>query len=120
MAKPSISKFSIRFLMSVCFAYIIIGFLNPVLDSTLAIIIAPLIVMTIANVIVYLSLRDTGGRVATKWRIETKWQCYLLNSILALSPPVFFITTIYIGLQFPEMFVWEYISIPSQYFLTFI
>ncbi|HRJ74757.1 MAG TPA: hypothetical protein PLX90_02115 [Anaerolineales bacterium] len=108
MAKHSISQFSISFLLSVCFAYIIIGFLNPVLDSTLAIIIATLIVMTIANVLVYLSLRDM------------KWRSNPLNIILALSLPVFFIVTVYICLQFHEMFLSEYISIPQQYFLTFL
>jgi len=108
MAKHSISRFLISSLISLCFSYIIIGFLNPVLDSTLAIIISTLIVMTIANVLVYLSLRDM------------KWRSNPLNIILALSLPVFFVATIYICLQFPEILVWEYISIPSQYFLTFI
>lgn len=104
MAKPSTSQFAISFLISLCFAYIIIGFLNPVLDSTSAIIISTLIFMMITNVIVYLSLRDT------KWK----------SNPIAISLPIFFIATIYICLQFPEMFLWEYISIPQQYFLTFL
>ncbi|MBL8051661.1 MAG: hypothetical protein JNM46_10605, partial [Anaerolineales bacterium] len=105
MAKHSIPHFLISFLLSLCFAYIIIGFLNPVLDSILAIVIATLIVMTIANVLMYMSLRATP-----LWR----------SNLLATSLPIFFIGTIYICLQFPEMFVWEHISIPQQYLLTFI
>ncbi|MBL8051475.1 MAG: hypothetical protein JNM46_09660, partial [Anaerolineales bacterium] len=107
MAKHSIPHFLISFLLSLCFAYIIIGFLNPVLDSLLAIVIATLIVMTIANVLMYMSLRATPLLL---WR----------SNPLILFLPIFFLVTIYICLQFPEMFVWEHISIPQQYLLTFI
>jgi hypothetical protein len=107
MAKHSILHFLISFVLSLCFAYIIIGFLNPVLDSILAIVIATLIMMTIANVLIDMLLRAPPLLL---WR----------NNPLIFSLPIFFIGTIYICLQFPEMFVWEYISIPQQYLLTFI
>jgi hypothetical protein len=107
MAKHSISRFIVSFLLGLCFAYIIIGFLNPVLDSILAIVISTLIIMTIANFIIDISLPATP---LSLWR----------SNPFVLSLPVFFIGTIYICLQFPEMFVWENISIPQQYLLTFI
>lgn len=107
MAKHSISYFLTSFLISLCFAYVIIGFLNPVLDSILAIVIATLLVMTIANVLIYMSLRATN---LSLWR----------SNPLVFSLLIFFVGTIYICLQFPEMFVWEYISIPQRYLLIFI
>ncbi|KXK15988.1 MAG: hypothetical protein UZ14_CFX002000164 [Chloroflexi bacterium OLB14] len=120
MAKHSISHFSISFLLSLCFAYLLIGFLNSVLDSTLAIIIATLIVMTIANILIYLSLQNSVGRVAlseiSEGRIETNSQ----SNPFLLFLPIFFFATIYICLQFPDIFSIEYISIPQKYLLTFI
>lgn len=107
MAKHSISQFAISFLISLCFAYIIIGFLNPVLDSILATVISTIILMTIANVLTYMSLRATPLFL---WR----------SNPLIFSLPIFFFATIYICLQFPEIFLIEYISIPQKYFLTFI
>ncbi len=107
MAKHSISHFLVSFLISLCFAYIIIGFLNPVLNSILAIVIATLISMTIANLLIYLALPNAS---------LSFWQ----RAPLVLSFPIFFIAAMYICLQFPEMFVWEYISIPQQYLWIFI
>src|SRR5688572_16947191 len=103
MAKHSlsISNFLISFLLSLCFAYIIIGFLNPVLDSTLAIIVSTAILMTIANVINYFFVERTFESFQDGFLSKP------LNIILALSLPIFFITTIYICLKFPEMFLWE-------------
>lgn len=111
MAKHSISHSMVSFLINLCFAYIIIGFLNPVLDSILAIVIATLIVMTIANSILYFFVKQ-----ATQSLFLSK----SLNKILVLSLPVFWFVTVYICLQFPEMFLLEYISIPQKYLLTFI
>lgn len=107
MAKHSISHFLISFIISLCFAYIIIGFLNPVLDSTLAIIISTIVLTMIANALIYLSLRATP---LFSWR----------SNPLALSLPIFFIGTIYFCLQFPEMFLLEYILVPQEHFLIFI
>ncbi|MFN3492142.1 MAG: hypothetical protein ACK40V_07980, partial [Anaerolineales bacterium] len=114
MAKLSIPQFLISFFFSLCFAYIIIGFLNPVLDSTLAIALAALVVITIANVILYFFLKQAALSFHNGFLSKS------INKILVLSLPIFFIATMYICLQFPEMFAGEYISIPSQYFLTFI
>src|SRR5688572_8777680 len=116
MAKHSlsISNLLTSFLLSLCFAYIIIGFLNPVLDSTLAIIVSTAILMTIANVINYFFVKRAFELFQDGFL--SKW----LNIILTLSLPIFWIAFLYACLQFPEMFLLEYISIPQKYLLTFI
>lgn len=115
MAKQiSIPSFIASFLFSLCFAYIIVGFLNPVLNSTFAIVIATLIVMIIINVFFYPFVKQATQSFHNGFLSKT------LNIILVLSLPIFFIGTIYICLQSPEMFMWEYISVPRQYLSTFI
>ncbi len=120
MAKHSISQFLISFLISLCFAYLLIGFLNPVLDSTLAIIIATLIVMTIANILIYLSLQNSVGRVALSEISEGRIETNSRSNPFLLFLPIFFLATLYICLQFPDIFLIEYISIPQKYLSTFI
>lgn len=107
MAKRPTLRFLFGFLISLCFAYIIIGFFNPVLDSTFALVVATLILMISANLLIYLALRNAP---------LSFWQ----SARLVLSFPIFFIAAMYICLQFPEMFAWEYISIPQQYLWIFI
>ncbi|MBL8097717.1 MAG: hypothetical protein JNK81_00945 [Anaerolineales bacterium] len=114
MAKHSITQFLISFLLSVCFAYIIVGFLNPVLDSTLAIVIATLIMMVISNVIFYSFVKQATQSFRNGFLSKP------LSMLIVSLLPIFWFVTVYICLQFPEMFVWENISIPIQYLLTFI
>lgn len=107
MANRPILRFLVSFLISLYFAYIIIGFLNPVLDSTFALVVATLISMTIANLLIYISLRNAS---------LSFWQ----SAPLVLSFPIFFIAAMDICLQFPEAFVWEYVSIPQRRLWVFI
>lgn len=107
MVKHSIPHFLASFLTSLWLAFILLGFLNPVLDSHLAIVIATLIVMIIANVLIYILLRSMPSSL-------------LRSNPYVLFLPIFFVGVIYICLQFPVMFKWEYISIPQEYLLTFI
>lgn len=106
----SFPNYLISSLLSLCFSYLIIGFLHEVLDTNIKIIVSSAILITITNILFYYLIQSLHADFFNK----------PINILLGLSLPIFFSVTIYICLQFPEMFLLEYILIPQKHLLAFM
>lgn len=106
----SFSHYIISCLLSLGFSYLIIGFLHPVFDTNIKIIVATALLTTITNIFFYFLTKSLHSDFFNK----------PFNICLAISLLLILFVTIYICSQFPEMFLLEYILIPQKYFWVFM
>ena len=114
MVGYSLPRYLLGFLLSLSFAYGAAGFLNEPIRTLSGMVLFTAVFMTAGNVLGYYLL----GRVGSSLR--EGFLSRPLNIILALSLPLFFFAIIYISVQFPSMFVWDYICIPQKWVALFM
>ena len=113
-AHYSFTHYSFGFLFSLIFTYGAVGFLSDALQSSFSMVIFTAFFITIGSVLGYYLVR----RFARSFR--EGFLSKPLNLILTLILPLLLFIMIYVGLQFPVMFVWEYISVPQKWIGLFI
>jgi hypothetical protein len=110
----STSHYFIAFLLSLFFAYGAVGFLSQVLEGTFNMIVFTAALILIDSVCGYYLV----SRAAQSFR--DGFLSKPLNIVLALTLPLLLLAVIYASLQFPSMFVREYIMVPPNWFGLFI
>ncbi len=105
----SILHYSLGFLLSLIFIYGAVGFLDEALRTPFNLILFTITLVSAGSVLGYYLIR----RVSYSFRAG--FLSKPLNIILSLTLPVLLIALIYLILQFPTMFVWDYITIPQNW-----
>lgn len=113
--QPPISAFNflLSFLVTLTFTYGAIGFLREVLRTPFGMFLFASISITIGTTIGYFLVQRAAQS------LRTGFLSHPLNLLLALSLPVFLIALILSSLQFPSMFVADYIRVPSEWLALF-
>jgi hypothetical protein len=105
----SIWHYSFGFLLSLLFAYGAVGFLSEVLKTTFNVIVFTAVVILIGSVFGYYLV----NRAARSFR--NGFLSQPLNIALCLALPLFLSAIILASVQFPSMFIWGYITVPSKW-----
>ncbi len=113
-ARYSFTHYFFGFLLTLVFAYGAVGFLSDVLQSLFSMVIFTVVFITIGSVCGYYLVR----RAVRSWR--DGFLSRPLNLILVLALPLLLCAMIYACLQFPVMFVWQYISVPQKWISLFV
>jgi hypothetical protein len=109
----SIWHYAFGFLLCLLIVYGVDGFLTDVLQSTFNMIIFTFISLLIGSVFGYYLVQRVVHSFNDGFLSKT------LNIILCLTLPLLLSGLIYASLQFPSMFVLEYIKVPSGWFGLF-
>ena len=109
----SIRHYAFGFLLSLLFAYGAVGFLSEVLKTNFSMIVFTVVLILVGSVFGYYLVRHAARSFRNGFLSEP------LNIILCLALPLLLSTLIYVGVQFPSMFVLEYIKVPSSWFGLF-
>jgi hypothetical protein len=110
----SIWHYSFGFLLSLFFAYAAVGFLSDVIKTTFNMIVFTAILIMTGSVCGYYLV----SRAARSFR--DGFLSKPLNIILCLTLPLLLFAIIIASGQFPSMFIWEYITVPSSWFGFFV
>ena len=110
----SLPRYLLGFLLSLGLAYGAVGFLSDPLRTPFSMVLFTALFVTIGSVLGYYLLGRAGKSLRAGFLSKP------LNFILALSLPVFLFTIIYISVQFPAMFVWDYIRVPQEWLPLFL
>ncbi len=109
----SIKHYSLGFLLSLIFTYGAVGFLDEALKTTFIMILFTITLILLGSVFGYYLI----GRAAHSYQVG--FLSKPLNIVLSLILPALLIVLIYSCLQFPTLFVWDYITIPQNWTDTF-
>ena len=109
----SIWHYSFGFLLSLLFAYGAVGYLGDVLKTTFNMIVFTVVLILAGSVIGYYLVRRAARSFHDGFLSKS------LNIILCLALPLLLSALIYASMQFPSMFILEYIKVPSSWFGLF-
>lgn len=110
----SLPHYLIAFLFSLNLTYGAVGFLSAPLRTPFGMILFTAASITLGTVFGYYFVQ----RAAQSFR--DGFLSKPLNVILALALPLLPAAVIYASLQFPSMFVWDYIIVPREWMTLFI
>jgi hypothetical protein len=126
-AFPSLSAWTVRirsqfnllyyllgYLMSFKLTYGLVGYLQHPLRTPYNMALFTAVSITLGSVIGYYFVQSS-----VKSFIEGGFLSKPLNILLVLVLPVFVAAVIYGSVQFPSMFVWEYIIVPQKWMVLF-
>ncbi|MDP2776950.1 MAG: hypothetical protein Q8O48_04860, partial [Anaerolineales bacterium] len=113
-ARYSFLYYLLGFLLSLNFTYGAVGFLSKVLRTPFGMVMFTAVFITIGSVTGYYLIR----RAARSFR--DGFLSKPLNVTLVFALPLLLSAVIYAGVQFPSMFVWEYIIVPQEWMALFI
>ena len=104
----------IGFLLSLNLTYGAVGFLNEPLRTPFGMILFTATFIIAGSVAGYYLVRRTADSFRNGFLSKPT------NIILALALPVLFIAVIYGSLQFPSMFLIDYVIVPQEWMTLFI
>jgi len=110
----SIGMYALGFLLSVSFAFFMVGFLNEVIETTPSLILLTGSLVLAGNVAGSPLFRRAARSLRSGFLSKP------LNLILSLSLPIFLAAIIFAALKFPAMLLPEHISVPSKWMGWFI
>jgi hypothetical protein len=113
-ARYSLLHYLIGFLLSLNLTYGAVGFLNEPLRTPFGMILFTATFITFGSSAGYYLIRRTADSFRNGFLSKPT------NIILALALPVLFIAVVYGSLQFPSMFLIDYIIVPQQWMALFI
>ena len=102
------------FLLSLIFTYGAVGFLDEALKTPFNMVVFTVMLILAGSVFGYYLIRQTVSSCQIGFLSKP------LNILLGLTLPVLFIVLIYLSLQFPTMFIWEYITVPQNWVVSWI
>src|SRR6266545_1076480 len=102
------------FLLSFVFTYGAVGFLSGVLKTVFNMVVFTVVLIILGCVFGYYLV----SRAARSF--HDGFLSQPLNIILCLTLPLLLAALLYASIQFPAMFIWEYISVPSDWLGFFI
>ena len=108
-AHHSTGYYSFGFLLSLIFTYGVVGFLDEALKTPFNMTVFTVILILAGSVFGYYLIRRTAHSFRVGFLSKP------LNIVLGLTLPILLIVLIYLSLQFPTMFVWEYITVPQSW-----
>lgn len=113
-ASYSLPHYLIGFLLSLNLTYGAVGFLNEALRTPFG-----MILFTAA----FITFGSMAGYYLVQRAVHSFRGGFLnkpVNVILALALPLLFFAVMYASLQFPSMFIWDYIIVPQKWMALFI
>lgn len=110
----SLKEYFIGFLLALNFTYGAVGFLGEVLRTPFGLVLFTTIFITIGSAAGYILVGHA------KQSLRSGFLSRPINLILALALPILLAAVIYAGIQFPSMFLWEYIIVPKEWMTLFI
>jgi len=110
----SIRIYFVGFLLSLLFAYGAVGFMSEVLKTTFNMIVFTAVLILIGSVFGYYLVSRAARSLLNGFLSRP------LNILLCLTLPLFLSAIIFASVQFPSMFVWDYITVPSKWIGWFI
>ncbi len=105
----SFVQYLISFGLSLLFVYGAVGFLDEVLKTLFSVMLFTLILIPACSLFGYYLVRRAAHSFQDGFLHKP------LNIILCLILPILFIAILSMSAQFPEMFLWEYITIPQNF-----
>jgi len=109
-----IGQYFLGFLLNLLFVYAAVGFFNSIFSSAFQIIVFTFVFSLLGSVIGYYCVR----RMLHSF--QDGFLNNLLNILLVITLPLFFIGILKIILQFPAMFNFGYIQLPKYWFGPFM
>jgi hypothetical protein len=106
----SIGHYFLGFLLNFLFAYGAVGFLSNVFQTTFNMIAFTVVLILIGSVFGYYLVSRAARSFHNGFLNKP------LNIILCLTLPLLLSALIYASVQFPSMFILEYITVPSSWF----
>lgn len=97
------------FLLSLIFAYGAVGFLDEALKTPLSLILFTVVLILSGSVFGYYLIRRAA------YSFQLGFLSKLINIVMSCTLPIMLAALIYSSLQFPTMFIWEYITIPQRW-----
>lgn len=113
-ARYSFPYYLFGFILTLIFTYGAVGFLSEVLRTPFGMILFTAVFITIGSVAGYYLVRRALRSIRAGFLSK------LLNLILSLALPLLLSAVIYASVQFPSMFVWEYIIVPQKWIVLFM
>jgi hypothetical protein len=110
----SIKIYSLSFLCASLFAFATVGFLNKAIQTPFNLILLTGGLVLAGSIAGYFLIRRAAQSIHSGFLSKP------LNILLSLTLPVLLSAFIFAGLQFPSMFVWDYITVPSNWLGWFI
>jgi hypothetical protein len=105
----STAYYSFGFLLSLIFAYGVVGFLDEAIGTPFTMILFTVVLILAGSVCGYYLIRRAARSFHAGFLNKP------LNLVLGFTLPILLIVFIYGSLQFPTMFTVEYISIPQNW-----
>jgi len=105
----SIGIYSISFLLNFLLTFAAAGFLSGVIQTPFNLILFTGSLILAGSVAGYFLVRRAAKSLHSGFLSKP------LNLILSLTLPILLSALIFAGLQFPSMFVWDYITIPANW-----
>lgn len=109
----TIPYYLLSFLLTLNLTYGAVGFLRDVLRTPFGMFLFTVIAMTIGTTAGYFLVQRAAQS------LRSGFLSHPLNLLLALSLPIFLTALILSALQFPSMFVADYISVPQEWIALF-
>ena len=109
----SIPHVLISFFLALGFTYGAVGFLHEVLRTPFGMVLFTSVSMTIGLVIGYFVTQQAASSIRNGFLSKP------LNWLLVLSLPAFWIALVISALQFPSMFVLDYVRVPREWMALF-
>jgi hypothetical protein len=112
--RHSIGIYAISFLLNFLLAFAAVGFLSGVIQTSFNLILFTGGLILAGSVVGYFLVRRAAQSLHNGFLSKP------LNFILSLTLPIFLFAFIFAALQFPVMFLWEYIAVPPNWTGWFI
>jgi len=113
-SRYSIPKYLIAFFLALTITFGMVGFFSEVLRTPYGMVLFTTISISTGSAVGYYLV----NRAIHSFQIGFLRDH--INTILTLALPVFLGAMIYAGLQFPSMFLWDYIIVPQKWMALFI
>ncbi len=110
----SIGIYSLSFLFAFLLSFVAVGFLDEAIKTTFNLILFTVSLTLAGSTFGYYLIR----RAARSF--QTGFLSRPLNIILCLTLPALLSAIIFASVQFPSMFLWEYIAVPANWLGWFI
>lgn len=101
-------------LMSLKLVYGFVGFLQGPLRTPSGMVVFTAFFITLGSVAGYYYIQGSANSLFGGGFLSKP-----LNFLLVIALPIFIVATIYGSVQFPSMFIWEYITVPPQWTALF-
>ncbi|MDO8755539.1 MAG: hypothetical protein Q7J80_16710, partial [Anaerolineales bacterium] len=113
-ARYSLLHYLLGFVLSLNLTYGAVGFLSEMLRTPFGMVLFTAVFITIGSVAGYYLVRRAARSIRDGFLSK------LLNLILSLALPLLLSAVIYASVQFPSMFVWEYMIVPQKWIALFM